>query len=1070
MPELIQIRASAGSGKTYTLAMNYMARLAQAGGGSSLRDLSVRAAEILAITFTNAAAEEMRQRVIVNLKRAALGRLNDDEEQPLFPKNLARKWLQVFLDDMNALNIRTIDSLLHQIIRSCALDLNLDPEYETVFDTAEALAPHVDKMLENSRTDAELRGLLSRACEAVIYSDNKASFSRGQRIRDDLDNVLSDVMADKFENLTPPGELQKRLEKMKADAVSLASQMTALMGDPIKNKVNIPAWKVLTAIAAAGEAETHGSSGAPWAKGRACFQRNDVQALYNKGGTPPDGMAELYARLRELFYMLGPADALAHEAARYYPLVETARAVARYFDQEAVRDAVLPQARAAMLASSVLKPIGEVSTALCRMGGALRHYLVDEFQDTSLEQWNVLQALALEALSQGGSMVWVGDPKQSIYGWRGGNPELFDAVAADRQLLAVAGVCGRNPLEHNWRSCPNVVKFNNELFAPLGDKAGAAAALQAMLGDCGGYVLDAAAGRVAKAFGDIEQKLPPEKEYDFPGCVRVDSIAEENAEDTRREAMERLVKLLTDEIRPRRPWRDVLILVRSNDSARRIAERLALENIPAITDNGLVLKDNLLVRQIAAFLQFLDNPRNEAALWAVLSGAAFAEFDAAGAFSLEDFTGVAAQRGNKPLDAVFAESYPEIWEKLLRPFFHQAAMLTPYDLVMEWTKRLKIQERFPADATMLRRFMETVHRAEGAGYGSLSEFLIYWQEKGGDGMAPMPAGMNAVRIMTIHKAKGLEAPVAIIPGTSFALNSSDKIQAISHDALGKAAVKVRSAMGRAYQEDMCRQAQEALNLLYVAFTRAREELYIFHTEAGKNGGKGTASAATGFLLSRMDGSASFGSPPETGAPLEEDGHLPAEPQSAVDDAPPDWRPMGWLPHLKIFYTPVRGKMSSREEGILVHAALANWRPAASLPESMELALQVAQKQTGYSPGSAVLKQIRRWLNWLLGHEKIRSWLLDAMPEQPLMDADGKYMRADLLVPLPSGCLVADFKTGHPREKDILQVQNYMRCVSASGQFPGKVKGLLIYMAWERFQLITGEGSGALQSVLPGELH
>lgn len=1069
-PELIQIRASAGSGKTYTLAMNYMARLSEVHRDCASEQLAARAAEILAITFTNAAAEEMRQRVLVNLKKAALGLLDAPEGEPPFPRGMAHKWLDVFLEDMGALNIRTIDSLLHQIIRACAVDLGLAPEYETVFDTAEALGSHVDKLLEDSRKDRNLRHMLSEACEVIINSDKGASFSRGQRIRDDLNDILGDVLADKFQELTPPGQLMAALESRKDEARSVARQMLDIMGEATKNKINLPALAVLNSIAEGGD--NPNPQKAVWAKNPPCLKADDVKAMYNKGGTPPDGLGALYNRLRNCFHGLGEFDILTHEAARYYPLIKIGEAVARYFAEDTERNAVLPQARAAMLASSVLKPLGEVSTALCRMGDRLRHYLIDEFQDTSQEQWNVLQALVLEAASQGGSMVWVGDPKQSIYGWRGGKPELFDRAAQDKQLVCVASAAKKIVLGKNWRSAAAIVRFNNSFFSPLKDTVQAARIVQSMLSkESDAAIVGAAARRVSRSFADIEQ-IPAGGEKP-QGYVRVENVEGDSAGEVARISLERLRLLLLEEIGPRMPWSDVLILTRSNAHAREIAECLAQARIPAITDNGLALHENILVRQLVAFFQFLDDPHDDVAFWALVSGDIFALYEGASDFSLEYFTELVAQRGGSSLVSVFAENYPSIWAQLLRPFFHQATMLTPYDLLMEWLKRTRAEERFPADRTMLRRFMETVHGAESSGYGSLSEFLIRWREKGSEERAPMPANMNAVRIMTIHKAKGLERRVVIVPGTSFPIKSSDRVGVLSCGDFGLAAAKVRKEIRGPYQEDMCRQAQEALNLLYVAFTRPVEELYVFYTKSSRRTAK-TASHAIGALLDIMGGQC----PLEAGQrpalspalpSLDEYKSVPANPEGAADPDS-DWRPMGWLPHLKIFHTPVRsGQMTSREAGILVHAALANWRQEENLAASIAIALDVAMVETGLRPDAELLSRANGWLSWLLGHGQIRSWLVNGHAEQSMVDADGNYMRADLLVPLQTGCLVADFKTGAPRDKDIFQVQAYMRCVNESGQFSGSVVGLLIYLSTQKFQTVTPDGYGPFTSRLPAVL-
>lgn len=119
--------------------------------------------------------------------------------------------------------------------------------------------------------------------------------------------------------------------------------------------------------------------------------------------------------------------------------------------------------------------------AFCRLGTSLTHILVDEFQDTSREQWEAIHPLVLEALSRGGSLTWVGDVKQAIYGWRGGDATLFDEVRSDAELCAVAPEPRVDILPTNWRSCRAIVETNNTLFRQLSETATAKAVLSAML-------------------------------------------------------------------------------------------------------------------------------------------------------------------------------------------------------------------------------------------------------------------------------------------------------------------------------------------------------------------------------------------------------------------------------------------------------------------------------------------------------------------------------------------------------------------------------------------------------------
>ncbi|MFQ9868402.1 MAG: UvrD-helicase domain-containing protein [Bilophila wadsworthia] len=180
-PQLRQIRASAGSGKTYELTTSFLKHLsgaAEAGGGPFSGCSAVHSGphgwpEILAVTFTNRAAAEMQERIIGRLKDTALG---TDKPAPGWTREQARRWVGIILRRYGALNVRTIDSLLHLIVRLTALELDLPPDFEPVFATDEAIAPLLDSLLEQSRRDERLHSLLEEACRNV--SIPRSGFSR----------------------------------------------------------------------------------------------------------------------------------------------------------------------------------------------------------------------------------------------------------------------------------------------------------------------------------------------------------------------------------------------------------------------------------------------------------------------------------------------------------------------------------------------------------------------------------------------------------------------------------------------------------------------------------------------------------------------------------------------------------------------------------------------------------------------------------------------------------------------------------------------------------------------------
>ncbi|MFR6518182.1 MAG: UvrD-helicase domain-containing protein [Bilophila wadsworthia] len=371
----------------------------------------------------------------------------------------------------------------------------------------------------------------------------------------------------------------------------------------------------------------------------------------------------------------------------------------------------------------------------------------------------------------GGSLTWVGDVKQAIYGWRGGDATLFDEVRSDAELCAVAPEPRVDILPTNWRSCRAIVETNNTLFRQLSETATAKAVLSAMLpkdtpSALLATILEEGAQLLKEGFAGSEQKVAPDK---AEGFLRLQRVYGDKSEDLDEEVRERLLGCV-QEVVSRRPWGDVTVLVRSNGKAAQVAGWLMEEGIPVVTDNSFLLAEHPLVEQITALLTFLDSPRNDLAFWTFLSGRQMLlPLIPLSEQALEDWAAArrTSERRNMPLFMAFREDFPDIWRKWIAPFHADAGLLTPYDVTREALGRLDIWSRYPDEAAFVRRFLEIIHVAEGQGYGSLSSFLDYWNKHGQQEKAPMPETLDAVRVMTMHKSKGLQFPVVIVPWHNF---------------------------------------------------------------------------------------------------------------------------------------------------------------------------------------------------------------------------------------------------------------------------------------------------------------
>lgn len=1074
---LCRIQASAGSGKTWELTRRFLERLAACGrdGGRASAacalapDSGPSWGDVIAVTFTNAAAAEMRERVLRRLKEVALGA--SDEGVPFTPEE-ARRWVDAILRDMGSLNIRTIDSLLHLIVRSSALDLGLPPDFEPAFATDEALTPYYDLVLDRAwREDAAMRDLVRSACRALAARKDSKGFLVGDKLQKQLRLVIDDALRGRLDDLAPEEEIKETLE-LSQNAVRAAAQQLLETAEEAEITWKVHALNAVTAIAAGNYEKCSSAAG----------ESADAESLFLKKCEVPGSVKLAHARFAEAADRCREARDHLLPALTLAPFVRLARTLVQAFLLNKEQEGRIPGVLIPRWAADSLAGEHGVSDALCRLGSRLTHFLVDEFQDTSREQWQTLRPLVADALARGGSLTWVGDIKQSIYSWRGGDPTLFNAVLEDAELTRVAA--GRTEsLPYNRRSREQIVAHNNAVFAPLGEEGCAREILGLLLPDeMPEPQRDAAVRRLSQAFAGAEQKCPA-GEAARGGLVHVEVLQEDTADELREAVLARLCELLREEVLPRRPLSDILVLVRSNENGRLVAEALAREGIPVITENSLLLAEHPLVTQVVAFLDFLDTPEDDVAFWTMLTGSLVLDHPLARGLTRELLHDWCSEKGSGPLFQRFRKAWPDHWERLFAPFHAQSSLLTPYDATREWLLRMDAEARFPGERTFLRRFLEVLQNAEEKGLASLGAFLEHWRSRGGEEKAPMPTGMDAVRVMTIHKAKGLAASCVIVPWTNFNVQAAGHPEVIEYAGL-RVAVPGGRICGASHYEHVGAQACEALDLLYVAFTRARDELHIFRT--------GTPAlekrATLGKVLDALWARARLQPPFTLGTPLpareeawetpvrnEESGFSPAGPDAVpaahapAPDAPVaeeagSWRPMQWLPRLRIFRNPLSTEVFRPEDrGTLLHLCLERLRPSGRPREAAEAAVSAALAclEAPVPQDAAFREGLVDALSWFAARPRAFDWLAQGRPEQPLMTGEGQLLRVDLLVREPWGTLVIDYKSGREEAKHVRQVRRY---VENLGRQPGsgEVRGLLVYLDLQRFRLVTAASSSGLE--------
>ncbi|MCR5813534.1 MAG: UvrD-helicase domain-containing protein [Desulfovibrio sp.] len=1019
MNGLFQIKASAGSGKTHTLTERILSLLVE---GNQL-------SQIIAITFTNAAAEEMRSRVLSRLKSAALGL-----DTKLLPKNQAKQLLSDILYNYSALNVRTIDSLLLQIVRTSSLKIHLNPDFDPVFNTSQTVEPFLEILSVRARQgDERLARQLDSLVRSLYLEGQAHGFLAGKKIQNLLAPLFSAILLKQCEDLMPASQVRQLRTETQEKLVELAASLLAQAGQAkwkkqAQNALQLLAHNELKALDSAFLAKD--SLAELFCKNEAAADNAQLCALYSQLLTGK-------TRFR-----------LFNEAVKTLPFIELGRRMADAFMASEDAGRFLHTVVVPSLVCAIFEGYLPVEETLFLLGNDTRHVLIDEFQDTSDDQWLALSHLVEEALAKGGSFTWVGDVKQSIFSWRGGNPELFDQLLQDSHLLRLVAKPDRHTenLPCNWRSLPTLIDFNNRLYQPLENAQTCREIISRCLAkDLPASLAQEAGQKLALAFAKHHQSYPQNKKTDQTGSVQLRTTTAETLAD---DVLAQLVAW-----HQHRPWSQMLVLVRKNREALELAQTLLAQGIPVVTENSLLLAQQSLIIQSLALLRFL-LLHDQLAFYTLLSGEIFATLpEVTQSFSLTALCEDYLREHDLTLEQCFRQRWPELWKKYFASFARSAALLSPYDLLSEWYSFLGVAERFPKERIFTRRLLEILHLAEDKGAGTISAFLEYWQDNHEEEKVPLPENMDAVRIMTIHKAKGLEAPCVLFPWKMVPITARTELLFTTTEE-GRLATLLNKNAGEIYYRSLLRDCQETLNILYVATTRAREELCVLRCQQNRSDDKDLLKILVEMAGLEMSEALTDRPDPLPSAAEASEPHQPA--QSGEENLP---TPMQWLPSLRIAHSRDQDEAEeARRRGILLHKALQYvlWQedPVKAADTALRFGLARLDPRRLLKENLANDKArdlARHSLVWFLGQKEAQAWLTCGLREHSLLDNKGQLVRFDLLVPEGDSYLVLDYKSGQPKENDIWQMRNYLALLAKSGK---NARALLVYLEIERLQLVT----------------
>ncbi|MEG1563393.1 MAG: UvrD-helicase domain-containing protein [Bacteroides sp.] len=839
MSQLIVYKASAGSGKTFTLAVEYI----------KLLILQPRAyQQILAVTFTNKATAEMKERILSQLygirtadkdSEAYLARLVEETGRtPQEIRAAAAQALSYMLHDYSRFRVETIDSFFQSVMRNLARELELSPNLNIELNNTDVLSDAVDSLLEKlGATSPVLAWLLT-------YIDERIADDKRWNVSDEVKNFGRNIFDEEYmergaglrQKLRHPDTLrayQRELRELETQALEQMKGFTDQLEGVLGSQHLLPSDL------------KSGSRGIAsyFNKLRNGVLTDDiVNATVEKCLEEPEQWAAKASKHYADIVLLASSILmpLLQEAEQFRPLnnrlVNSCRLTIQHLNKmqllthidEEVR--LLNRENNRFLLSDTnallhqLVKDADSSFVFEKIGANIHHVMIDEFQDTSRMQWSNFKLLLLEGLSQGADSLIVGDVKQSIYRWRSGDWGILNGL---RNQIGHFPISVKT-LHINRRSESKLIHFNNQVFA----------AATTYLNDVYRQQLGTDCEPLQQAYADVEQTSPKTEDKGYVSVSFLESDDEHTYADQTLLALSAEVqRLLASGVRTS----DIAILVRKNKNIPLIAEYFDKHlTCKIVSDEAFRLNASLAVSMMIDALRFLSNPDNRIA----------------GAQLIVNYQ-TKVKNGTTPLHALLTGSATHYLPADFIRQAHTLRLMPLYELLEELFSLFNLHCIAQQDAYLFA-FFDAVTDYLQNNSSDLDSFLRFWDETLCH--KTIPSGeIEGIRIFSIHKSKGLEFHTVLLPFCDWKMENETNNQLVwcvpqqaPFNALDIVPVNYSSKMFQSiYQDDYLHERLQLwvdnLNLLYVAFTRAEKNLIVWT----KKEQKGTMSELLSQALSAL---------------------------------------------------------------------------------------------------------------------------------------------------------------------------------------------------------------------------
>lgn len=1054
-------RASAGSGKTHLLTGFYIKLLFDQDQLPQTHSGEMKFSEILAVTFTNKATAEMKGRIIDELYLlstnpaksdywedvTSAGTDRNDAKAAVSIRNKATQLLVQILNEYSAFNISTIDSFFLRIVRSFARELNIPGNYEVELNADFVLDAAVSNFLDklDAKTNRQLFDWM------VDFSKQRLADGAGW----DVHKVLFD-MARKVLTSETYRKHSDRIRQFTDDKAALRQYANSLQTTQRKWRELLQGYGEegmrllsdygvsITDFKWAGSGTV--SNFSRWAAGE---DSPPSSARFQTGVADPESMyknkpsQDYIDRMQNLMQRCWD-----HFNTETYIHYKTACAIRSHFyelgimanlDKELIdycneQNTMLLSSTTDMLS----RLIGQDDAPFIyeKTGTRIHSYMIDEFQDTSGMQWGNFQPLVSNALAEGYQNLIVGDVKQSIYRWRGGDWNLLNSeinrFEPDRHYD------DEKALGTNWRSLPAIIGFNNSFFPWLAERLD--------------LMLSADHHLIRDIYHDVEQEIPSKRKGDdkpqgllhigflCPTDADGNTIEKPKKEDFLNEAARRLPEAIIKLQESGFQAKDIAILCRRNNECRWAAEALLRYKqdhpectavLDIISSEALQLSSRPIIQIIISLMRHLQSPASP-----ILSAVAN--------ISYQRLCGLAAEEA---VERYFALPKAE------RLFHPELANRQFYEMAEQLIQLMPAECR-ESEAPFLQAFRDLVLEYASRQSADLAGFLNWWDQTGSSKSITTPEGQNAIQILSVHKSKGLGMPAVVMPFASWNLDIDT-----SHDEIiwcePKAGPFVQDVLlplkldkdladtifANDYLEERRRAVIDNLNTAYVALTRAKEAMVILAPKPQKSS----------YYLESWLHDYCHEQGDDNGLTIGEWQRQEVEekPEQQKSDLPFDEEDerSNELPLLSILHDPAKPDITAKLRGNYIHAALQEIHTA----DEAEAVIHRLYLRGDIDPETISEAEMNNEICRLLKMPLVSTWFqpgLTIYNELTFMDAKGKQQRPDRIVVDSQGkATIIDYKTGSSHPGYRRQVKRYMEMLQQIGF--QQVEGYLLFLKDEK---------------------